>query len=254
MQNSIRPGVTGEYGKSAEAATSAQFSMPGTYWLRAIGFDTQLEAIHDFKVTVTQPQLKKSRVAASGRIQIKDEAANITPVLSFCSSDRLRSSWNFSDGLWSRRPECRRRSLKWIPCGRSRCRTIGSSARRSASSADAQRSYLDHSSRRARSKPRKQYVTTNPPARRLLRARAARPRVQRGGRSDRALGRPGRRLRLAGFEPRHHRRLQRQCLDRRQRPRRAACRRWPRMKARWARAGAVQRQHGPEVHADRESS
>jgi hypothetical protein len=47
--------VAGEYGKSVEAATSVQFSMPGTYWVRAIGFDTQLEGFHDCKVTVTQP-------------------------------------------------------------------------------------------------------------------------------------------------------------------------------------------------------
>ena len=41
------------------------------------------------------------------------------------------------------------------------------------------------------------------------------------GQSDRTLGRPGPGLRLAGFEPRHHGRLQRQRVDRRQRPRAA---------------------------------
>jgi hypothetical protein len=49
------PNVTGEYGKSIEATTLAQFSTPGTYWVRAIGSDTQLEGFHDFKVMVTQP-------------------------------------------------------------------------------------------------------------------------------------------------------------------------------------------------------
>lgn len=44
--------MTGEYGKSVQMATAARFSVPGTYWLRAIGFDTQLEGFCDFKITV----------------------------------------------------------------------------------------------------------------------------------------------------------------------------------------------------------
>jgi hypothetical protein len=47
--------VTGEYGKNLEATTAALFSRPGTYWIRAVGFDTQLEGVKDFKVTVIQP-------------------------------------------------------------------------------------------------------------------------------------------------------------------------------------------------------
>ena len=56
----------------------------------------------------------------------------------------------------------------------------------------------------------------------VLRARAAGARIRSGGQSDRPLGRPGPGLRLAGFEPRHHGRLQRQRVDRRQRPRPAS--------------------------------
>jgi hypothetical protein len=47
------PNITGEYGKPVELATEVQFSAPGTYWLRAIGFDGQLEGTHDVKITVT---------------------------------------------------------------------------------------------------------------------------------------------------------------------------------------------------------
>ena len=61
----------------------------------------------------------------------------------------------------------------------------------------------------------------NPPAAHVLRARAAGSGVRPGRQSARALGRSGQRLRLAEFEPRNHRRLQRQRLDRRQRPRSA---------------------------------
>jgi hypothetical protein len=39
-------------GKAAELATSATFSAPGTYWLRAIASDGLLETPYDFKVTV----------------------------------------------------------------------------------------------------------------------------------------------------------------------------------------------------------
>ena len=59
---------------------------------------------------------------------------------------------------------------------------------------------------------------------RMLRRRAGRPSVQSGGRPDRFLGRTRPGIRLAVIEPRHRRRLQRQRLDRRQRPRPAACR------------------------------
>jgi hypothetical protein len=44
------PNATGQ-----EFTTSAKFSAPGTYWLRATGFDGQLEGTHDVKVTVTPP-------------------------------------------------------------------------------------------------------------------------------------------------------------------------------------------------------
>src|ERR1700722_10544314 len=47
------PNGTGEYGKPVEITTQAQFSAPGTYWLRVTGFDGQLEGTHDVKVTVT---------------------------------------------------------------------------------------------------------------------------------------------------------------------------------------------------------
>jgi hypothetical protein len=47
------PAGAGEYGKPAELTTEAQFSAPGVYWLRAVGFDGQLEGSKDLKVTVT---------------------------------------------------------------------------------------------------------------------------------------------------------------------------------------------------------
>ena len=52
--------------------------------------------------------------------------------------------------------------------------------------------------------------------------RAAGARIRRSRQSDRPLGRSRPGLRLARLEPRHHRRLQRQRVDRRQRPRPAA--------------------------------
>ena len=45
--------ITGEYGKPVEADTEAQFSAPGIYRIRVIGFDGQREGFHEFKVTVT---------------------------------------------------------------------------------------------------------------------------------------------------------------------------------------------------------
>ncbi len=87
----------------------------------------------------------------------------------------------------------------------------------------------------------------------MLHSGAAGARVRSGRQSDRKLGRPRPRLRVAGFESRHHGRLQRQRLDRRQRP-------WARARRRRAERGcpprpsSLQRQHGPEVHAGAESS
>jgi hypothetical protein len=43
-------------GKSAELATQAVFSAPGTYWLRAIATDGMLETPYDLKVTVIDGQ------------------------------------------------------------------------------------------------------------------------------------------------------------------------------------------------------
>jgi hypothetical protein len=43
-------------GKSAELATQATFSAPGTYWLRAIASDGMLETPYDLKVTVIDSQ------------------------------------------------------------------------------------------------------------------------------------------------------------------------------------------------------
>ncbi len=47
------PNTTGESGKPVELTTEVQFSAPGVYWLRATGFDGQLEGARDVKVTVT---------------------------------------------------------------------------------------------------------------------------------------------------------------------------------------------------------
>ena len=136
-------------------------------------------------------------------------------------------------------------------------------------------SRLDHPPRRLARAGR------SPRRRRTRRRRsAARPRRRfsssTSGQSDPALGRTGPGLRLAGLQPRHHRRLQGQRLDRRQRSgpfdklRAGAWRRgtrsrpFDRLRAGRGRrpepsAGrepdrrhaVVQRQHGPEVHAGR---
>ena len=79
-------------------------------------------------------------------------------------------------------------------------------------------SRLDHPSRRlarTRRGPRHDHSAD----RAVLRAGAADSRVRRRRQSRRPLGRSGPGLRLARLEPRHHGRLQRQRLDRRQRPR-----------------------------------
>ena len=115
----------------------------------------------------------------------------------------------------------RRRGSRSIRSGPSRCRTTGSSARRSASA----------STRRITSASSIAAATTLERADRdrrghgpadgggLLRAGAAGARVRSRRQPRRPLGRPGRGLRLAGLEPRHHRRPQGQRLDRRQRRR-----------------------------------
>lgn len=41
------------YGKPVESTTTATFSAPGTYWLRAVASDTTLESTHDVRITVT---------------------------------------------------------------------------------------------------------------------------------------------------------------------------------------------------------
>ena len=82
-------------------------------------------------------------------------------------------------------------------------------------------SRLDHSSRRL-ARARRGARDDHPADGAVLRAGAAGPRVRRGRQPDRPLGRARPGLRLARLESRHHRRLQRQRLDRRQRPRRAA--------------------------------
>jgi hypothetical protein len=41
-------------GQSAELASQATFSAPGTYWLRAVASDGMLETPYDLKVTVNR--------------------------------------------------------------------------------------------------------------------------------------------------------------------------------------------------------
>jgi hypothetical protein len=60
-----------------------------------------------------------------------------------------------------------------------------------------------------------------------------------------------RRLRLAGFESWHHRRFQRQRLDRRQRSWARAQRSGSERRSRWQRHRSLQRQHGAQVYAER---
>lgn len=50
------PNVTGQAGQPVELRTEVEFDKPGTYWLRATGFDGQLEGSNDIKVTVTPAQ------------------------------------------------------------------------------------------------------------------------------------------------------------------------------------------------------
>jgi hypothetical protein len=50
------PNATGQVGKPFELTTRAEFSAPGTYWLRATAFDGQLEGTHDVRVTVMRPK------------------------------------------------------------------------------------------------------------------------------------------------------------------------------------------------------
>ena len=112
-----------------------------------------------------------------------------------------------------------RHASRSIRSGRSRCRTTGCSARRSASPS-TRAITLDHppaaiAEHRNRSQ-RRQRNRRRAPAARPPRRPRARPRRQRGE----LVGRPRRRLRLAHVESRHHRRSHGQHLDRRQRRRR----------------------------------
>ena len=119
----------------------------------------------------------------------------------------------------------RRRASKWIRCGRSRCPTTGSSGTTIGVSVDAQdHIWIIH--RGARSK-RKEDLRRGQSARRAECCSPAPP-VLEFDEEGNLIGhwggpRPG--LRLAGVEPRHHGRLQRQRLDRRQRQRPAPARR-----------------------------
>ena len=65
--------------------------------------------------------------------------------------------------------------------------------------------------------PGEVHATTNPPIAQCCAPAPPVSGVRSGRQSDRRLGRTGTGLRLAGLEPRHHGRLQRQRLDRRQR-------------------------------------
>ncbi len=117
-----------------------------------------------------------------------------------------------------RRRRCRRRASKSIRCGRSRCRTTGFSARPSASRS-TRRITSGSSIAPARSKPGEVHATTTPPTAQCC---APAPPVLEFDRAGNLIGHwggPGPGLRLARFESRHHRRLQGQRLDRRQRPR-----------------------------------
>ena len=111
----------------------------------------------------------------------------------------------------------RARASRSIRSGRSRCRTTGCSARRSACrSTRSDHVWIIH--RHAIAEPRTESERAAEPA---DRRRAARPRRRSssstGGQPRRPWGGPGAGLRLADVEPRHHRRSQGQRLDRRQR-------------------------------------
>jgi hypothetical protein len=50
------PSAPAVYGKPAEMTTKVSFSQPGTYVLRAIASDSQLQIQGDATVTVTAPR------------------------------------------------------------------------------------------------------------------------------------------------------------------------------------------------------
>ena len=109
------------------------------------------------------------------------------------------------------------RVLKSIRSGRSRCRTDWSLGQTIGVCGRCAGPRLDHSSRRL-ARSQRGARDDESADREMLRAGSAGSRVRSAGQPGRALGRQGTRLRLAGVEPRHHGRLQRQRLDRRQRP------------------------------------
>ena len=134
-------------------------------------------------------------------------------------------------------PPCRRRSSKSIPTGRSRCRITGCRAPPSAcpsmpritSGSSIGRRPLKTTSRPPISRSAIPAETTkhsqslrrlSAPAdadRRVLQGRAPGAGIRSGGKSGESWGGPGAGLRMAGEQPRHHGRSQRQCLDWRQR-------------------------------------
>ena len=88
---------------------------------------------------------------------------------------------------------------------------------------DSQGPRVHHPPRRLDAEPAHRGRRGREPAdRRVLRAGAADARVRSGGQPREGVGRPGRGLRLAELEPRHHDRRQGQRLDRRERHRRLA--------------------------------
>ena len=82
--------------------------------------------------------------------------------------------------------------------------------------------------------PGEVHATTNPPTAQCCAPAPPVLEFDPAGNLRRPLGRPGPGLRLARFESRHHGRLQRQRLDRRQRPRRTASTATAKRRARWA--------------------
>ena len=119
-----------------------------------------------------------------------------------------------------------------IRSGRSRCPTIGSSARSPASPSTATITSGSSIGPSRWSTTRRRRMK-DPPATRCCKAAPARHGVRRRRQSAASLGRARRRLRMAEERARHFRRRRRQCLARRQRQSRPS---------------------DPEIHAGRENS
>jgi len=110
-------------------------------------------------------------------------------------------------------------ALTWsIRCGRSRCRTTGCWAGRSAPGSTSRTTSGSFIAAPAGCTTTSAAAELSPPIAECCRTRAAHPRVRYRRQPGAVLGRSRAGLRVAAVQSRRPRRLQGQCLDRRQRP------------------------------------